>query len=658
MSFLQLPPASRRLRQAAKAHAAGEMARADYRRMRRDIIDELNVEFAANGAVVDSFSIGSDSTQRRRKPLAVTNSLVVEPSAPGRTLMSNIFTAVAVFLVVLALFVGGAAFATPVLSIPPLNERDPNPQNSMVLSVSGVRVSTITPAPDLSEAAIADQVDRWFSAALATARDVGSSGFSESEIGEVANLLNRLGVHDSDGLDANALSALNTLVARQKRRRLVSLEQLERIAEKLQDYFRSNGYLAARAYVPAQTIVNNEVALHVLPGRLESVVTESTTGLAALATQAFATQIGAPAQAESLEQILYKLNSLSGVQATGSLQAGDDVGGTRLNLQLSNPSRLVGGLFFDNHSDKRSAKYRLRGLLDWQNPLGRGDSLRFEVAQRFESQEATGVALNYRTPTFKLGDVATLSYALNDFSVSSRTGDFDGQSSTLRFGGERQLFGQRERSLTLGVRAARQRLELAGVDQKLWWVEPEVAAHQVFDESRWVLRGRASVAAGKLGAERYLGQSASFALVRAELSAWRPVATQELHLRFSGQLGTEDLPDSLKQTLGGYGQITAVRPGSFLADSALVMGLEMTATPARLREFGTLAFYTRVGSGQRELANDVASAFAWEGGVVWRLAPWASFTGEIRLGFPLSVDGLNESGDEDARLLLSLGWRP
>ncbi len=666
MSFLELPAASRRLRQAAKAHSAGEIAREDYRRIRRDIIAELHVEFASSGDALDNFTLGPDSTERRHKQAAIEAQIQQKRGSkkrtPSKSNARDLLLAIAFFAGVLTVFFASGVFANPTSAInkviPPVKDRDPNPQNSMLLPVSGVRVEVQSPATEISAAELSQQVNNWFAEARAAALYVGGSGFSAAELSELGDLLNRLGVHDQEGLDAGALSALNSLIARQKQRRQLTLAQFELIAEKVQIFFRERGYLAARAYIPAQRIDGDHAVLHVLPGRLEGVVTESTTRLAALASDAFEDQLGSPARANSLESILYRLNSLAGVTATGSLRAGREIGGTTLDLQLSNPSRLSGGVSVDNHGDRRSAKYRLRGILDWRNPLGRGDNLRFEVAQRYESQQATGLGVEYRTPTNRLGDVAAISYTLNDFSVDGSAANLNGRNSTFRLDFERQLFGRRDRSLTAGVAGAFQDLALADLDQKLWWVEPHIAAHRVFDDARWVVRGNASVMAGKLGSERALGQSASFGLLRAELSAWRPLGVQELRLQFSGQIGTDDLPDSLKQRLGGPRRVSAIRPGSFLTDSAFVIGLEMSATPQRLRQYGALGFYTRVGSGHREAANSQASAFAWEGGVVWRLLASSSWTGELRLGIPLSVDGLTESGNENARVFFSLGWHP
>jgi len=54
VSFLELEPAARRLRQLAKTYAAGDIPRQDYRRARREIIEELHISFAEQRTGIQS----------------------------------------------------------------------------------------------------------------------------------------------------------------------------------------------------------------------------------------------------------------------------------------------------------------------------------------------------------------------------------------------------------------------------------------------------------------------------------------------------------------------------------------------------------------------------------------------------------------------------
>jgi hypothetical protein len=68
MTLLQLTPEGERLRRIAKAHAAGELSTADYRRIRSDVIERF--------AAFDGDITGDDTQQRwvERTPLSAAES--------------------------------------------------------------------------------------------------------------------------------------------------------------------------------------------------------------------------------------------------------------------------------------------------------------------------------------------------------------------------------------------------------------------------------------------------------------------------------------------------------------------------------------------------------------------------------------------------------
>lgn len=654
MSFLELKPAARRLRQVAKAHAAGEIQRGDYRRLRREIIEELHVDFAdprrAGAAVVDGFSLGGDDTQRRADPELVGVSPVLTASS------SRVPRIIALCVILLGLLVGLSAFAT---TIPPVSERDPNPQNSLVISIQGLQIADFPAAPGIERAEVEALLKEWFDAAVVQSSRVESSGFSASELAEVGGLLRRLGVHEEGGLDSAAVSALNALALRQRSRRGVSLAQLEKIAALLEKFYRSRGFLVARAFVPAQKIVGDHALLKVLPGRLSRVDIVANTPLAALARRAFEPQLGSYAQLPSLERLLYRLNDLPGVRATGGMRAGEEVGDTALALTLDSPSRLVPSVTFDNHGDERSARYRLNGRVDWENPLRRGDRLSFSVAQKFDPESAHAVELAYQSPGLGLGDTLVGSFSFNDFTIAPREIDqtFDGQATTFRLGARRLVFGDRTSSLSVGLGGAVQELELGTTNQRLFWISPQIDMHRVLDGSRWVLRGNTNVVAGRITSGRYESQSSGFVRAQTLVSAWRPIGRQTLRLQVTAQIGSKDLPDSQKMRLGGVNQLSSLRPGSFIADSAFVAGMEMSVTPDSWRSFSDLEVFTRVAHGDRTLSDDRESAFAWDGGLLWRVSGDGPFSGALRLSVPLVTNGMEDSHDF-ARVLFDFAWQP
>ena len=669
MSFLQLPPAARRLRKAARAHAAGEMERSDYRRLRREIIEELHVQFASGTGGIDEFTRQPDETRRRTDEAPALQPSFPVPAKPKKPLA----TALLVVIVLLAaIFLGTVASAAV---IPPVRDRDPNPSNSLVLRATEIRLTNVDSLSATERAELERNLASWFLAERTKANDTAGHGFTASELNEVGNLLHRLGMHTEDGLGESAAAALNSLAQRQAERRGVTLRQLEVIAERVQDYLRERGYIAAAAYVPAQVVQDGVAELEVQLGRIEAIELPPITPLARLSKRAFAPQLGQVVHSEPVEQLLYRLNELPGVQAGGSLRAGTEVGSTALELRVKNERKFKTQLALDSYGDARSSRYRAGVGATWLNPLRRGDRLDVRVASRFHRNSGFEGGISYEMPTRRLGNSMRLFYRNEDFAARGANSSVEGASDTYGIGFRSLRVGERKRSLALGVTAVVQELRLvdelldthlsgslAGGDmldthQNVQWVAPYLEGHQVLDGARWVFRGRAEVSAGEISSGRFANQPGGFVRARIRASAWRPVGEQELRLHIAGQAGSRDLPDSQKLTLGGWGGNVALPPSAFVADSLVMAGAEFSFTPEPFRRFGELAVFTRLGHAQRRLSGEHESAFAWDGGVIWRLSPQPGLSADLRLGLPFSTDGLEDSHD-GARVLFGVTWQP
>ena len=678
MGFLPLVPGCRRLRDAAKAHAAGEMERVDYRALRRRIIIELDSRFAAADGSAEktmgNLKTVSEITRRRAhdcesdRPTAaqvqtegtVNHGLkLAEPSKP--TLVAPLLL---IFLTLVLLVVSGNALARST-TILPLRDRAPNPDQAAIVDVQHLRIEYSAEMPGLDKAALNAQASQWLAEARAASQPTAAHGFTATEVEDLAALLARLGVHSQEGLDESAVAAINAMTRRQQLRRGVSVVQLEQVAQRIQASLRQKGWLVASAFLPAQEVQAGEVRISVLPGQLAQVLSDSDTRLARAAQESLASLLNAPLRSDELESIMYRLNHLPGVRAQGSLAAGSEVGASVLNLRLDNQRRVVSRFRFDDLGDERSARFRLEGALDIYNPLLQGDLLSLAVEQRYDSQSGTRGSLNYQIPIGRLGDVLSVGAVINGFSVErlletpapDDDSDIDGQGSSIQIGYDRVLIGNRQRSLGLGLDLAWQDLELGSTDQTLWWLAPRIGGHWVLADSRWVLRGQSKLTLGRIASGAFFAQPDEFVSIESRLSAWHPLGSQSVRLNLVGQLGSDDLPDSLKLSLGGIGGVRGLRPGSFSADKSLTAGIEFTATPARFRSYGELLLFGQWARGQRELIGERASARSWELGVGWRLPSSSRFSGELRFAVPFNQRGL-EANDDDPRLLFRLHYRP
>ena len=125
MSFMKFAPEIVRLRRVAKAYAAGEFSQLEYRRVRREVIENFHPDH-----------FGQDDTRRR-----VNNTRQSQTFKRGRHLHAAAHSTepkwqrrlLLVVLFVAVLIIANFAFAAQIVSV---RERDPNPATSPRFQVS------------------------------------------------------------------------------------------------------------------------------------------------------------------------------------------------------------------------------------------------------------------------------------------------------------------------------------------------------------------------------------------------------------------------------------------------------------------------------------------------------------------------------------------
>jgi hypothetical protein len=247
MSLMKLSPETVRLRRIAKAHAAGEFSLHEYRQARRDVITNFC-----------PVNLHDDDTQPRwetPQPGVTPAAKIRKRRITGRLLVLCMFV-----LLLVALF---ATRAFAAVEIPPVAERDPNPLTSNRIAIEHVEVRNFEVLPGIT----ADAVDAVIAEKLIEVlrrHALGEHGFTNLELAELGRFLNALGAHDTttelSGRDAADLTAL---ISEQKKRRGLSILELEEVAPALQAHYRETGYFLAVALVPAQVVVDAAVVFEV-----------------------------------------------------------------------------------------------------------------------------------------------------------------------------------------------------------------------------------------------------------------------------------------------------------------------------------------------------------------------------------------------------------
>lgn len=169
----------------------------------------------------------------------------------------------------------------------------------------------------------------------------------------------------------------------------VTLAQLQGAAARITAFYRSRGYLVARAYIPAQRIAATgaEIEIAVLEGVLGKVKVENRSRLSDATVARFigALQAGALLTVDTFERPILLLSDQTGVGGVNPvLKAGAAAGASDLTLELGESPVVTGQLEFDNHGNRFTGANRWTGQINLSSPLGWGESLSARLTDSLE----------------------------------------------------------------------------------------------------------------------------------------------------------------------------------------------------------------------------------------------------------------------------------
>jgi len=664
VSLMRLAPECVRLRRMAKAHAAGEMTQAEYRAARREVIDNFPGTPPADDDTrprfADEPTLRSDSRMSRH--LGVAAEAPDDAPADRRWLWlaaGAVILATALLTLPTASAEPAAARSGEAAQVPPVRERHPDPVSSPRLEVAAVVVEWGEAAPAADAALSLEPLQRRAELALEEVRmrnAPGQHGFTPAELEEVARLLNVLGVHrGAGGLDAEDARDLSALIREQKRRRGVSVAQLEEVARSVQTRLRDSGYFLGAAYLPAQTVTGGRVRIEVLPGRLGDIVVAG--GDPGPVSGTFAPLLGQPLTLDAVSRNLQRLNSLPGFTAQASFGPGNEVGEARLQLNLLERRRWSGAVAVDNHGDAATGEQRLSVEGSWLNPRGVGDRLSAGALASVNPANQTYGYLEYDMP---LGETFRLSGRIGNHDFS-RDGvpELDGGGTVVDLVARRNLLHGREHAATAVFSATRQRLDFdAGVTQKVTAVGAGIAGHRVWGRPQIAADAGVNLQWGHIGGDTFAGQDQGFWLLELDAEAWLPLALplldgeHKLRGYVSGQWGGSLLPATRRFALGGAGRARALDRSAFLGDRGVLLGLELRVPLS----VGELLVFAESGYADSRADGRDAWASLTDIGVGWDARLSGALTSRLSWALPVAADGSDGFDDDGSRWYWSMRY--
>jgi hemolysin activation/secretion protein len=219
--------------------------------------------------------------------------------------------------------------------------------------------------------------------------------------------------------------------------------QLNQLLKVITNHYIARGYVTTRAYLPQQDLADGELDVIVVEGQLEGLDSSALASGRELA-MSFPGQAGSVLNLRELEQLVEQLNRLPSRQAQLELIPGEQVGGSRVQLQgqRSKPWRVSLARHNDGQASTGEQQWRLG--LDWDSPLGLADQLNLRAGRDAVSdsfRHSHNQSLNYSLPygwwsftySYSQSYYRTLNEA-NGFAF-----DLDGDSKTHALRAERVL---------------------------------------------------------------------------------------------------------------------------------------------------------------------------------------------------------------------------
>lgn len=228
------------------------------------------------------------------------------------------------------------------------------------------------------------------------------------------------------GLDEQVLQeALNDY-----KKESISVQDLQDIANIISYYVQVSGYPAATAYIPQQEL-KDQIQINITLGVLGKYVVQNNSSVRDYAIESkLPNHKGEIITTKLVEDAVYKVNEMYGIQTLASLKAGDNPGETDVVIETTPSDSFVSVLFYgDNYGIKESGRYRGGASMSFNNIAHQGDSLNAYLQRSDEAQTNYGISYTTFLGNLKI----TPSYSKGNYALGGayKNANFIGTSENL-----------------------------------------------------------------------------------------------------------------------------------------------------------------------------------------------------------------------------------
>jgi hemolysin activation/secretion protein len=346
------------------------------------------------------------------------------------------------------------------MDIPSVRERDPDPESGPRLNVKEFRLQGIVEYPELgiTREALIKKVESIRFDMMQEGKEL-ESGYTLKELSEISDLIADIESETKDRhVSTVEVQRLVFLIREQRRSRGVTLGMIENVADVITNFYREKGFILAKAYLPEQKVRDGVVVLTLLLGELGEVDVQNNKRYSDKSIKRyFKRDLGKPVTAERMEEKLYLVNDLPGLNVQGYFEPGSQVGDSKLNVNVVNEDFWSSNIRLDNHGSSKSGEYRAYADVLIHNPTTFQDELHLGVLYSQDPGSATYGSFRYNSHILHPRVRATMAFSKNSYVLGrANTGvsvDIEGESEVAELGASYALRRSRARNHSLSLTA-------------------------------------------------------------------------------------------------------------------------------------------------------------------------------------------------------------
>lgn len=488
------------------------------------------------------------------------------------------------------------------LDIPPVRERDPHPEAGPRLNVTSFRVQGVVEFPEfgITRADVIKLVESMRYDMMKEG-ELMYDGYTMEELSELQNLLSEIEKETrNQHVGPVDVQRLVFLIREQRRNRGVTLGMLENVADQITDYYRQRGFVLAKAFIPEQQVRDGVVTITLLLGNLGDVRLENNRRYSSQTVEKiFRDALGQPVNSRAIEEKLFYVNDLPGLNVQGFFAPGDQVGDTRLNMVVKEDPYRV-NVRTDNHGSDVTGEYRVYTDLLLNNPLKFGDRLHLAVLGAFDPETASYGMVRYSGPLWHYRWKFDTGISQNAFvsGVSSNL-DIGGKSTTVDLGARYQINRTRVKTTAASLTASRihtsQEYRSDGIsstfdDDEIHNVELAYEFDVLRSEKRTVHIGGVRLVHSRMGDSKFKGYLEDGWLLGVDYTTLRFVnipliePDARLVLRANAFYSGRQLASVNQFALTGPTRARGYKTNTFFADDGVHLGFDLLFEGWTLRE--------------------------------------------------------------------------